>query len=122
MISFICAESFLSSCAIISSIVSSTSALMRLVSASACSTRVFDRILDLGGGALGSRLEALLQQSGELVGIAGFDQRLRGAARCCFRVGCHVSSPIMFRLGTALTLAATFRGTAFQRDHELGIG
>src|SRR5712675_815583 len=40
MISFICAESFLSSCAIISPMVSSTSDLMTLVSASACSTSV----------------------------------------------------------------------------------
>src|SRR5882724_12541078 len=40
MISFICAESFLSSWAIISPMVSSTSDLMTLVSASACSTSV----------------------------------------------------------------------------------
>src|SRR5580704_9273271 len=40
MMAFICAESFLSNCAIISSMVSRTSVLIRLVSASACSTRV----------------------------------------------------------------------------------
>jgi len=52
-------RSFLSSCAIISPIVSSTSDLMTLVSASACLDQGVDGILDFRRRALGTRLEGL---------------------------------------------------------------
>ena len=62
MISFICADSFLSSCAIISSIVSSTSALIEAGVGERLLDQGLDRVFDFGRGALGARLEALLQQ------------------------------------------------------------
>jgi hypothetical protein len=47
-----------------------------------------DRVLDLGGCPLGSRLEALLQECRKLVGITGFYLRFLGGADFC-RLGRH---------------------------------
>ena len=60
----------------------------RLVSASASLHQRRDRVLDLGRRALGARLEALLQNGREFVGIARLDDRLRRAEpRCLLRHG-----------------------------------
>ena len=48
---------------------------MSVVSASASRTSVVDRVLDFVRGAIGARLEALLEKRCEFVGIARLDVR-----------------------------------------------
>ena len=116
MISFICAESFLSSCAIISSIVSRTSALTRLVSASACSTRVLTAFSSFGRRALGSRLEALFQKRSKLVSIARLPLRSLRDRRC---ISVSVAIATLFGYGlvsrSAFALTASLSGARFFR-------
>lgn len=97
MISFICADNFLSSWAIISSRVSSTSALTKEEFCERLLDQSVDRVLDFGRGALGARLEILLQQRGKLVGALMFNC-LGSTAWCC--LGRHVHClRLIFRLG-----------------------
>src|SRR6266404_8295896 len=121
MITFICAESFLSNCAIISSIVSSTSDLMRLVSASACSTKVLTAF-STSVAARSVRGLKLCFSSAENSSATRVSTSVSwGARACAVSVAMAILSGCGLGSGIALALAARFRSAALQGCHELRI-
>src|SRR6266849_11072888 len=122
MIWFICAESFLSNCAIISSIVSSTSDLTRLESASACATSVLTAF-STSVAARSVRGLKLCFSSTENSSASRVSTRASSGARAVVvSVAITTSSGYRLRSGFGFAFIARFRSTVLHRFHELRVG
>ena len=117
MISFTCADSFSSSRAIISSIVSSTSSLMTVVSASASRTRVVTAFSTSVAArslrGLKLCLRSVANSSGSRVSTSDFPCRAS-----CLRHQCPLRYFFVVSLGVC---RARRRRAIAQRGHQLGI-
>src|SRR3984893_2634140 len=120
MIAFICADSFLSNCAIISSIVSRTSVLMRLVSDSACSTRVLTAFSTSVAARSVRGLQLFFQicSNSSPSRVSTWVSRPRAVVS----VAMDDFSGYGLRSGIAFALAARLRSAVFQGRHQLRIG
>src|ERR1700719_1604912 len=122
MISFICAESFLSSRAIISSMVSSTSDLIRLVSASACSTNVLTAFWTSVAARSVRGLKLCLSRDANSSASRVSTCASWGARAVADSVAMANLSGYRSCSGIAFILAPGFRGAILQGCHELRIG
>src|SRR5215470_13120730 len=123
MISFICAESFLSNCAIISSMVSRTSALMRLVSASACSTRVLTAFSTSVAARSVRGLKLCFSSAANSSASRVSTRASWGARALVVSVAMATLSGLMDYVEDLRSpLLPRFRSTTFQGRHQLRVG
>src|SRR5215470_4213627 len=123
MISFICAESFLSNCAIISPIVSRTSDLIRLESASACSTSVLTAFSTSVAARSVRGLKLCLSSAAN--SSASWVSTLASWGAWAVVVSDAMATSLRFqrlRSGLACAFIARFRGTTLHGRHELRVG